>query len=75
MIAPSVTGEAPKGIGFTGNSAFNRLWTAMGVPCVNLPCGHGPNGLPLGVQVIGPALGDKRTLAAAAALADAVAGK
>ena len=75
LIAPSVTGEAPKGIGFTGNSAFNRLWTAMGVPCVNLPCGHGPNGLPLGVQVIGPALGDKRTLAAAAALADAVAGK
>lgn len=74
LIAPSVTGEAPKGIGFTGNSAFNRLWTAMGVPCVNLPCGNGPNGLPLGIQVIGPALGDKQTLAAAASLAGAVAG-
>lgn len=59
-------GEAPKGLAFTGDPLFNRVWTLLGWPCVTVPSGTGPNGLPLGLQVVGPAGGDARTLAAAA---------
>jgi len=58
--------EAPKGLGFTGDPLFNRVWTLLGWPCVNIPFGKGSNELPLGVQVIGPTGSDPRTLAAAA---------
>jgi Asp-tRNA(Asn)/Glu-tRNA(Gln) amidotransferase A subunit family amidase len=53
LLTPSAPGEAPKGFASTGNSLFNRLWTLLGVPCVTLPCGTGPSGLPLGIQLVG----------------------
>jgi Asp-tRNA(Asn)/Glu-tRNA(Gln) amidotransferase A subunit family amidase len=59
-------GEAPAGLAFTGDPLFNRVWTLLGWPCVTVPCGTGPNGLPLGVQIVGPAGADAHTLAAAA---------
>ena len=59
-------GEAPLGLGFTGDPLFNRVWTILGWPCVTIPHGAGPNSLPLGVQIVGPASSDARTLAAAA---------
>lgn len=68
ILAPSAPGPAPKGLGTTGDSVFNRLWTAMGVPCVNIPGLIAANGLPLGMQVIGPAMSDAKTLAAAQAV-------
>ena len=58
--------EAPKGLGFTGDPLFNRVWTLLGWPCVTIPFGQGNKGLPLGVQVIGPNGSDAKTLAAAA---------
>ncbi len=66
LVAPSAPGAAPLGQTTTGSSVFNRLWTAMGVPCVNVPGLSTDDGLPLGIQVIGPALADAKTLAAAA---------
>ena len=65
LIAPSATGEAPEGLGSTGNVAMNVVWTLLHVPCVSLPIGVGPNGLPLGLQVIGRIGDDARTLACA----------
>jgi amidase len=62
MMAPSVKGEAPVGLGATGDPIFNRIWTLLHVPCLNLPAIDGPAGLPVGVQVIGPQGGDARTL-------------
>jgi Asp-tRNA(Asn)/Glu-tRNA(Gln) amidotransferase A subunit family amidase len=59
-------GEAPSGLAFTGDPLFNRVWTLLGWPCVTVPCAHGPNGLPLGIQIVGQAAADARTLAAAA---------
>jgi Asp-tRNA(Asn)/Glu-tRNA(Gln) amidotransferase A subunit family amidase len=59
-------GEAPLGLAATGDPIFNRVWTILGWPCVTVPCGSGPNGLPLGAQIVGPAASDARTLAAAA---------
>jgi len=35
------------------------------VPCVTVPAGTGPKGLPVGVQIVGRIGDDARTLAAA----------
>ena len=66
LLTPSAAGEAPQGLGSTGNSAFNATWTLSWAPCVTLPAGTGPKGLPLGVQLVGPRFADERTLDAAA---------
>jgi Asp-tRNA(Asn)/Glu-tRNA(Gln) amidotransferase A subunit family amidase len=66
LIAPSATGEAPLGLDSTGSPVMNRIWTLLHVPCVNVPCGRGSHGLPLGMQVIGQRGEDARTLAVAA---------
>ena len=53
LVTPGTTGEAPATLATTGSSLFNRVWTLLGVPCVTLPFGVGPKGLPLGVQLVG----------------------
>jgi aspartyl-tRNA(Asn)/glutamyl-tRNA(Gln) amidotransferase subunit A len=37
----------------------------FGIPTINLPCGHSRNGLPIGIQISGPALGELSVLALA----------
>jgi Asp-tRNA(Asn)/Glu-tRNA(Gln) amidotransferase A subunit family amidase len=66
LLVPSAPGEAPAGLEATGNPIFNRIWTLLHTPAVNLPGLQGPNGLPVGVQVIGPIGMDDRLLAIAA---------
>ncbi len=63
LLTPSATSEAPKSLASTGDSVFNRAWTLLGVPCVNVPYGKGAHGLPLGVQLVGPFDGDTTLLA------------
>jgi Asp-tRNA(Asn)/Glu-tRNA(Gln) amidotransferase A subunit family amidase len=53
LLAPSAPGEAPEGLSATGDPLFNRMWTLLHVPCITLPRGEGPKGLPLGIQLIG----------------------
>jgi Asp-tRNA(Asn)/Glu-tRNA(Gln) amidotransferase A subunit family amidase len=65
LVAPAATGEAPQGLESTGNVAMNVVWTLLHVPSVCVPIGKGPNGLPLGLQVIGRIGDDARTLACA----------
>jgi Asp-tRNA(Asn)/Glu-tRNA(Gln) amidotransferase A subunit family amidase len=72
LLAPSAPGEAPAGLVSTGDPIFSRMWTLLGNPCVNVPVGTGPAGLPLGVTVIGPRWRDDVALAAAALLEQAV---
>ncbi|MFM8354988.1 MAG: amidase [Gammaproteobacteria bacterium] len=48
--------------------ALTAALTVVGHPVVALPCGRDPDGLPFGVQVVGPAYGDHDLLAAAQAL-------
>ncbi|MGY3437382.1 MULTISPECIES: amidase [unclassified Marinovum] len=62
IIAPSATGEAPKFGNGTGDPIFCTLWTLAGLPCVSLPMLVGDTGLPIGVQLIGPAEKDDRLL-------------
>jgi Asp-tRNA(Asn)/Glu-tRNA(Gln) amidotransferase A subunit family amidase len=45
-------GEAPKGLASTGSAVFNGLWTLLHMPCLTIPAGRGPAGLPLGVQLV-----------------------
>lgn len=52
VIAPSAIGEAPLIKEGTGDPIFCRGWTLLGLPCINLNIGTGPNGLPVGVQLI-----------------------
>ena len=52
LLTLSAPGAAPKGLASTGEARFNRLWTLMGVPCVNIPAHVAEGGLPVGVQVI-----------------------
>jgi amidase len=62
LLTPSAPGEALKGIESTGSSLFNRNWTLLGAPCVTLPFGRGAQGLPLGIQIVGPYDADARVL-------------
>lgn len=65
LVTPAAPGEAPD-LATTGDPVFNRAWSALGAPTLNVPAGSGPAGLPLGVQVVGLPGQDARTLAAAA---------
>lgn len=62
IIAPSAAGEAPTFGNGTGDPIFCTLWTLAGLPCISLPMLVGEAGLPIGVQLIGPAEKDDRLL-------------
>jgi Asp-tRNA(Asn)/Glu-tRNA(Gln) amidotransferase A subunit family amidase len=64
ILTPSAPGAAPRGFGSTGDPVFNRLWTLMGTPCVNVP-GLSEGELPLGVQIVGDFGCDREALEAA----------
>ena len=72
LLTPSAPGEAPEGLEWTGDPAFNYLWTALHVPCVTVPAGTGPGGMPLGVQIVGRRGDDRATLAWAQWVAAAI---
>jgi len=42
------------------------MWTQLGLPCITVPAGKGPGGLPLGVQLIAAAGNDAGLMRAAA---------
>ncbi|MEP2979719.1 MAG: amidase [Lentilitoribacter sp.] len=68
ILTPSAPGAAPKGFATTGIATFNKLWTLMGSPCVNIPAFRDADNLPLGIQVVGKFGQDKKTLSIAHAL-------
>lgn len=72
IVAPGTLGEAPAGLDMTGDPLYSRAWTVLGLPALSLPVGHGGNGLPIGVQCLGPAYGDMRLLAAARSIMTAL---
>jgi Asp-tRNA(Asn)/Glu-tRNA(Gln) amidotransferase A subunit family amidase len=73
LLTFSAPGAAPRGLDWTGDPRFNRLWTLMGTPCVNVPAFVADGGLPVGVQVIAPFGDDARALAAARFAEEALA--
>ncbi len=72
LVTPSAQGEAPEGLAWTGDPVFNSYWSALGVPCITVPAGTGPNGMPLGIQIVGRHGDDRAVLAWAQFVAAAV---
>ena len=65
LLAPCVQGEAPLGLDSTGDPGFQAIWTILHVPAMSLPTHHGPNGLPVGIQLVGHRYDDQRLFACA----------
>lgn len=65
VLTYSAPGAAPKGLVTTGDPRFNRLWTLMGGPCINIPAIVADGGLPVGVQIAGNVGTDAAALAVA----------
>ncbi|MEK6716122.1 MAG: amidase family protein, partial [candidate division NC10 bacterium] len=72
ILTPAAPGTAPSGLASTGDPSFCTLWTLCGMPAVSLPLMQGANGLPLGVQLVGPRDGDARLLRTARWLARSI---
>ena len=73
LVTPSAPGQAPAGLEWTGDPAFNLIWTSLHVPCVTVPAGAGPDGLPLGIQIVARLGEDRQALAWAQWVASAIA--
>jgi Asp-tRNA(Asn)/Glu-tRNA(Gln) amidotransferase A subunit family amidase len=71
ILTPAAPGVAPEGMA-TGNPVFCSLWSLTGLPALSLPLLRGESGLPLGVQLIGPAGDDARLLRTANWLIDSL---
>ena len=69
LVTPSAPGEATRGLDDTGPAIFNKVWNLLHVPCVTIPAGRGPNGLPFGLQVVAKRNKDHVALAGAEKLA------
>ena len=65
ILTLPAAGQAPRGLADTGSAAFNALWTQLYMPCLTLPAGRGPDGLPVGVQLVARRHTDERLLAIA----------
>ena len=52
LLAPCANGEAPRGLDDTGDPGFQAIWTILHTPALTLPTHRGPNGLPVGIQLV-----------------------
>ncbi len=75
IVTPGTTSVAPAGLEATGSPIFCTLWTLCGTPAVSLPLLQGSEGMPLGVQLVGPRGDDARLLRSARALVARVQGE
>jgi amidase len=65
LLTAPATGEAPVGLNKTGNAALCVIWTSTHVPAMTLPAFKGPNGLPIGAQLIARRNADRALFSAA----------
>ncbi|HEX2729938.1 MAG TPA: amidase family protein, partial [Rubrobacteraceae bacterium] len=72
----TITGmESPDPLGALSRSnrftPYTALWNVTGQPAVSLPLCHGDDGLPLGIQLVGPPAGERLLIALAEQLEQA----
>lgn len=65
LLAAAAQGEAPSGWDPVPHPWVYMMWTTLHVPSVTLPLFKGPNGLPVGAQLIARWCDDRRLFAAA----------
>ncbi len=58
LLTPGTIGEAPEGLGSTGDAAMQRPWSTMSIPTIGLPAGLSKKGLPMGIQLAGKPFGE-----------------
>ncbi|HEX2117057.1 MAG TPA: amidase [Alphaproteobacteria bacterium] len=63
LVLPAATGEAPEGLGSTGDATFSLFLSLLGPPCATIPAASGDIGLPIGVQLVGRFNHDEELLA------------
>lgn len=77
LITPTLTGGAEPigtwdGVGWTktmlgvANQIYTPPWNIAGLPAATVPFGHDDDGLPIGIQLVGPAGSEARLLSLAA---------
>ena len=59
LLTPCANGEAPRGLDETGDPGFQAIWTILHTPALSLPTHRGPNGLPVGIQLVAPKYDDR----------------
>ncbi|MFD1702012.1 amidase [Methylopila henanensis] len=72
LLTFSAPGPAPIGLDFTGSPVFNKLWSALGTPCVTIPV-RTEAPAPIGVQLVGRRYDDASFLARALAVEQTLA--
>ncbi|MGW7541574.1 amidase family protein [Streptomyces sp. NPDC054770] len=72
ILGPAAPGPAPHGLAATGNPVLSRPWQLLGLPVVTVPGHRDPQGLPLGLQLVGHPDRVGRLLGAARAVEAAV---
>jgi Asp-tRNA(Asn)/Glu-tRNA(Gln) amidotransferase A subunit family amidase len=60
ILTPATPGPAPAGLDATGSPVMNTIWTFCGTPAINVPLLQSPEGLPIGIQVVGAKGDDAR---------------
>jgi Asp-tRNA(Asn)/Glu-tRNA(Gln) amidotransferase A subunit family amidase len=60
ILTPATPGPAPSGLDATGSPVMNTIWTFCGTPAINVPLLQSPEGLPIGVQMVGARNDDAR---------------
>jgi len=70
ILTPATPGPAPAGLEATGSPVMNTIWTFCGTPALNVPLLQSPDGLPVGVQVVGARDDDARLFRTARWLLD-----
>jgi Asp-tRNA(Asn)/Glu-tRNA(Gln) amidotransferase A subunit family amidase len=65
LLAPCANGEAPRGLTETGDPGFQAIWTILHTPALTLPTHRGPNGLPVGIQLVAARYADRHLFACA----------
>ncbi len=68
--SPAATGPAPEGLQWTGDPVMNLPWTNAGMPALTVPAGRSKEGLPLGLQLVAPFMGDELLLYWSVEIAD-----
>ena len=72
VLTLSAPGEAPLGLHTQGMATFNRMWTALQVPCISIPGMTGAHGMPIGMQLVQRRYDDERLLDVAQAVSSII---
>jgi Asp-tRNA(Asn)/Glu-tRNA(Gln) amidotransferase A subunit family amidase len=62
LISATTPGQAPRGLHTTGDPVLLDPWTFLGFPTITLNAGLSPDGMPLGLQVVGAPKADYQLL-------------